>query len=65
MTDITENPERYVRENRDRLRRVLRHSNDQMARAWAWALLDKYGEEPEIHDLKREFEAAEKEVADL
>ena len=65
MKDIIDNPEEYVRENRDTLRRVLRHSDDQMARAWAWALLDRYGETPDLHDLKREFEAAEEAVADL
>ena len=42
MTRDIENPERYVRENREQLVHVLRHGSDEFARACAWTLLDRY-----------------------
>lgn len=47
---------RYVGENGDRLRRVIRNSNDAYARACAWAILDVGSDGPELEQLRRELE---------
>lgn len=47
---------RYVDENGDRLRRVIRNSNDTYARACAWAILDAGSDGPELEQLRRELE---------
>lgn len=41
----------------DSLERVIRHSSDSYARACAWTLLDKVGEEPDLADLEEEIRA--------
>jgi len=55
--------EAYVQENREMLVRVLRHSNDEFARACAWTLLDEGSSEPELEQLQDELEAIREGVA--
>lgn len=45
----------YVDENSDQIRRVIRHSDNEYARACAWALLDAGGDGPEIERLRDEL----------
>ena len=47
----------YVRENRESLIRVIRHSSNTYARACVWALLDAGLDDPEIEDLEDELQA--------
>ena len=51
--------QQYVDENADRLRRVIRHSDDTYARACAWALLDVGSDGPELQQLRNELESVE------
>lgn len=51
---------RYVDENGDRLRRVIRNSESTYARACAWAILDVGSDGPKLEQLRREL----KEVHD-
>ena len=48
--------ERYVDENAETLRRVIRYSQNTYARACAWAILDTGSNGPEIEELRRELE---------
>ena len=52
-----DNIESFVNENREMLERVLRHSNDEFARACAWALIDAGSTDPEMEELRRELDA--------
>jgi len=45
MSDSTD-PDTYVRQNKESLVRVIKHSNDEFVRALCLAALVKYGEEP-------------------
>jgi len=51
----------FVAENREMLIRVLRHSNNEYARACAWALLDKGGDAPDLEQLQRELGTLQKQ----
>lgn len=51
-----EDIERYVRQNRDRIVEILRHSSDRFSRACAWTLLDRGLPDPELEELHRELE---------
>lgn len=61
MIDISDiqdtDPEEFVEENRETIITVLRNSSDPLARAFAWALLDRYSEPPSEEELLRESEA--------
>ena len=52
---MTDDIEQFVEENRESIKRVLRHSNNPYARACAWALLDAGSDDPDIEDLQREL----------
>jgi len=58
MTDWSDydDIEAYVRDNRERLERVVRHSNDPYARACAWTILDAGSDQPELERLQEELE---------
>lgn len=58
MTDWAEydSVEAYVADNRERLERVVRHSNDPYARACAWTILDAGTDQPELERLQEELE---------
>lgn len=58
-TDVEE----YARENKEMLVNVLRHGSDEMARAWAWAILDEGLSDPEFDTLEAEFDAVKQRRA--
>jgi len=64
MTDIDDidDPETFVRQNKEMLVRILRHSDNSYARACAWAILDAGTDDPEIEQLENELQQL-KEVA--
>lgn len=49
----------YVRKNRDELAYVLRHGDDLYARACAYALLVRGGDDPDIEQVRQELDRAE------
>jgi hypothetical protein len=60
MSDI--DPDAYVRENKDTLVDVIKHSDDEFTRALAIIVLRDFGDDPNLDDVERELEAA-REVA--
>lgn len=57
MSSRSVEPDQYVRENREQLTYVIKHSNDQFVRSLCLAALVKYGsEEADSDELKRELE---------
>lgn len=54
---IINDPEQWVRENRDSLLRVIRHGDDSFTRALAVSVLMEYGPDPSmdqvIDDIKQ------------
>jgi hypothetical protein len=61
MTRDTSDPERYVRENRETLVRVIRHGSDEFARACAWTLLDEYADDVALEQIEAEFQRIKRE----
>ena len=57
--DITENPDKWVQKNRDALRRIIRHADDQFVRTLAINVLVKYGDTPAVEQVKKELDYAE------
>jgi len=55
----TQDPDEYVRENADRLRRVVKHGDSKWARALALAALVEYGDGPELDQLRHEIDTME------
>lgn len=49
------NPNQYVRENKETLVDIIKHGTDDFVRALAIAALVEYGEEPEIKQIRHEF----------
>jgi hypothetical protein len=56
--DPEEDPERYVQENSDTLLRIIKHVNDEWVRAMALAAIVEFGEDPDLHKVKREVDRA-------
>lgn len=56
----TDDPDEYVRENRDILIRIIKHGDDQTARALALSVLTRFGDEPTIDDVEQELERAKR-----
>lgn len=57
MSSRSVEPDQYVKENREHLAYVIKHSNDQFVRSLCLAALVKYGgEEEDPDELKREIE---------
>lgn len=54
--DPRESPERFVRQNRETLLRVIRHGDDEFVRALAIAVLVEYGDNPTRDQIIREVE---------
>jgi hypothetical protein len=57
-------PDQFVRENRGTLRRIIRHSDDKFTRALCLAALVRYGDDPDVADLRDELERAEEAMAE-
>jgi hypothetical protein len=55
----TQNPDTYVRENKDRLRRIVKHGDDEWVRAMALAALVEYGDQPDVDQLRSEIDRME------
>lgn len=55
-------PEEYVREHRERIVQVIRHSDDPFARACAWVLLDRYTPDRDLEDLRDELDQIVRQV---
>lgn len=60
MTDI--DPHDYVREHRDDLTKIIKHSDDDFTRALAIVTLVKYGSEPDVEQVQHEIETARQVV---
>lgn len=61
MASVDTEPDRYVRENRETLVRIIKHGNDDFVRALALAAIVEYGGEPEVKTLRRELDRLEEE----
>lgn len=61
MASADTEPDRYVRENRETLVRIIKHGNDDFIRALALAAIVEYGGEPEVETLRRELDRLEEE----
>ncbi|MFB6205795.1 MAG: hypothetical protein ABEJ05_04610 [Haloglomus sp.] len=58
-TQSNNDPEQYVRENRETLVEVFKHGTDPFVRALALAALVEYGGEPDIERARNELDRAE------
>lgn len=58
----TPSPNQYVREHRETLANVIKHSDDDFTRALAIIALVKYGDDPDVEQVKTELAAAEEVV---
>jgi hypothetical protein len=53
--DLTDTPETYVREHRETLIEIIKHSDDKFIRALSLAALVRYGTDPDVEQLKEEI----------
>lgn len=59
----TMDPTEYVRENKETLVDIIKHSDDSFVRSLCIAALAEYGEDPDIEEVLEELERfAESEV---
>lgn len=49
-------PEAYVAENKETLVRIIKHGDDRFVRSLCLAALVRWGDEPDIEDLRREID---------
>lgn len=56
--DMQLDPYEYVQENREQLKRIVRHGSDEFTRALALQFLVEYGGERDLKQIKREVELA-------
>lgn len=49
-------PSEYVRENKEQLERLIKHSNNDFVRALAIAAFVEYGEDPSVEAITRDLE---------
>lgn len=59
-----ENPSEYVRENKDQLLKIIKHSNDVFVRSLCLAALVEYGADPRIDDIIDELRAIKEDQSD-
>lgn len=50
-------PDQYVRENRNTLVEIIKHSNDTFVRALCLAALVEYGDTPDVEGVRAELDA--------
>ena len=62
MKQNPSDPDRYVRENRETLIRIIKHGDDQFVRALALSALVRYGDEPILNDVEYEIEQAREQL---
>lgn len=53
-----DDPDQYVSENKDSLRRIIKHGDDEFVRALALAALVEYGDDPDVQQLQQEIDHA-------
>jgi hypothetical protein len=63
MSTTNTDPDRYVRENRETLVKIIKHGNDDFVRALALAALVEYGGDPAVEQLRHELDRIEAEGA--
>lgn len=51
-------PDEYIRENRETLVEIIKHSDDDFTRALAIIVLKRYGDEPDLDQVKKEIDVA-------
>jgi hypothetical protein len=56
MSDASPDPDEYVRDNRETLIRVVKHSNDEFVRALCLAAIVEYGEDPSVDQIQNDLE---------
>ncbi len=49
-------PSEYVRENKEQLERLIKHSNNDFVRALAIAAFVEYGEDPSVESITKDLE---------
>lgn len=49
-------PDQYIRENRDTLVEIIKHSNDTFVRALCLAALVEYGDTPDVEAVRSELD---------
>ncbi|MHC3439518.1 hypothetical protein ACYJ1Y_15860 [Natrialbaceae archaeon A-gly3] len=61
---LTDDPERYVQHNRDRLLEVLKHGDNEFTRAFVWAILDEYSDDVTLEELQLELDRLQRSDLD-
>jgi hypothetical protein len=56
QSDGSIDPKEFVRQNRRKIIAIIRSSDDQFMRAYAWALLDKYTSNTDGSELHQELD---------
>jgi hypothetical protein len=59
MSDTPLDPDEYVRDNRETLIRIVKHSNDEFVRALCLAAIVEYGDEPSVDDIQNDLDRLE------
>lgn len=62
MTQNTSNPDRYVRDNKETLVRIIKHGDDEFVRGLALAAIIRYGDEPLLQDVEHEINRAKQDL---
>lgn len=55
-SELQQDPETYVRENKETLVHIIKHGDDQFVRSLALAILVEYGDDPDLHELRSEID---------
>lgn len=58
----SEDPDEFVRENREELVYIVRHGQDLWIRALCYAMLIEYGRDPSLTQLRQEIEQAREQL---
>lgn len=56
--------EQYVREHKSVLRKIIQHGDDQFVRALCLTALVRYGDAPDIEELREELDRAAEEMGE-
>lgn len=59
-----DDPSEYVRQHRDQLVEIIKHSNDVFTRSLCLAAIVEYGADPHIDEIIDELRAIEEDQAD-
>lgn len=64
MSGAVSDPDRYVRENKDTLVRIIKHGDDEFVRGLALAAIVRYGDEPLLHDIEHAIDRAKQDLGE-